>query len=119
MSLSREGLLQKNILYDPTPIEPGKLPQHVECLRESILDFSGLVPAESAAKGLESVEESLASSDALLKNPQIDSAENIRAEAERLRGGGFSEDHWVEFFLKNFFDPLGPNTVSSGQDART
>ncbi len=120
MSWSRWSLLKKGFLYDPTPIGPGKLPPHAERLRETILDFSCLVPTETGVTQLESIEASLTDPDvrARLKNPWINAAENIREEARRLHGGGFSEDEWVYFFLKMFFDRLGVDATSSGQESR-
>lgn len=68
---------------DRTDEDKKQFPPHVLRLEQAMLDFTCQELDLPSGKDL-----------------------NIQHEAQRLAKGGFSEDRWVDFFRKFFFNPL-------------
>ncbi|KAF5548644.1 hypothetical protein FMEXI_4647 [Fusarium mexicanum] len=97
MSWKRSSLANIGFFYDEDVQDADKdqLPPHAKSLEQAMLDF--------ACQELD-----------LLTNKDL----NIKCEAKKLANGGFSEDHWVRFFQKFFFNPLLRHASVSGGKSR-
>lgn len=83
-------------MYSEEPARAGALPQHIDNVRRSLLDFTCTL-LDDPLRGLH-----LSEADRAL----IKQYRTIREDAETLRRGKDREAEWQTFFLGNFFSPL-------------
>jgi len=107
--MKRRDLEVNGILISDEPAREGALPQHVENVRTSLLDFTWTVlDGVNGDTKINSVNDDLLDDlapDAAARHT-LNQYKSIRDDAKILYRGQDREAEWATFFLINFFRPL-------------
>jgi hypothetical protein len=128
--MKKEDLIYNGIFLSREPAPEGTLPQHIDRVRASLLDFTWtLIDSVDAChkihrKGHDNEVQCL--EDDLLRRLVLDAADRalveqykiIRDDARILYSGKDREAEWQTFFLINFFRPLASGVRVRDEDTR-